>query len=146
MASPMHDIGKVVIPDSILLKPGKLTEEEFTIMKDHTVYGWEIFHTSKHTLLQTAATISHQHHEKWDGSGYPQGLKGENIHLFGRITAVADVFDALSHDRVYKKAWSIEDTLTFIKNESGKPFEPKIVTLLCDNIDKFVAIKKEYSD
>lgn len=146
MASPMHDIGKVVIPDAILLKPGKLTDEEFDIMKNHTTYGWEIFHKSKHELLQAAALIAYQHHEKWDGSGYPRGLKGEDIHIFGRITAVADVFDALSHDRIYKKAWSVEETLAFIQKESGKAFEPKIVDLLCENIDKIIEIKTLYSD
>lgn len=146
MASPMHDIGKVVIPDKILLKPGKLTEEEFDIMQKHTVYGWEIFHKSKHELLQAAALISHEHHEKWDGSGYPRKLKGFDIHIFGRITAVADVFDALSNERIYKKAWSIEDTLKFIKEQSGKSFEPKIVDLLLENIDKILKIKEENQD
>lgn len=146
MASPMHDIGKVVIPDNILLKPGKLTEEEFEIMKNHTLYGWEIFHKSQHELLQAAALISHEHHEKWDGSGYPRGLKAEEIHIFGRITAVADVFDALSHDRAYKKAWSVEETLEYIQKESGKAFEPKIVDLLLQNIDKILEIKSLYAD
>ena len=141
MASPMHDIGKVVIPDQILLKPGKLTNEEFDLMKSHTTHGWEIFNKSKHELLQTAALIAHEHHEKWDGSGYPRGLKGLDIHLFGRITAIADVFDALSHDRIYKKAWSIEDTLDFIKAQSGKAFEPKLVDLLIANIDEIIKIK-----
>ena len=145
MASPMHDIGKVIIPDDILLKPGKLTEEEFEIMKKHSVYGWEIFHKSKHELLQTAALIAHQHHEKWDGTGYPQGLKGHDIHIFGRITAIADVFDALSHDRVYKKAWSVDETLEFLKSESGKAFEPKLVDLVFENIDEILKIKNQYS-
>ena len=145
-ASPMHDIGKVVIPDKILLKPGKLTDEEFDIMRQHTVYGWEIFHKSSHELLQTAALISHEHHERWDGQGYPRGLKEEEIHLFGRITAVADVFDALSHDRVYKEAWSIEETLDFIKSESGKAFEPKIVDLLQENMDEILQIRKLYAN
>ena len=145
MASPMHDIGKVVIPDAILLKPGKLTDEEFTHMKEHTVYGYDIFNKSKHELLKTAALVSHEHHEKWDGSGYPRGLKGEEIHIFGRITAVSDVFDALSHDRVYKKAWSIEETLEFIKSESGKAFEPKLVELLFENIDEIKEIKRKYN-
>ncbi len=145
MASPMHDIGKVIISDSILLKPGKLTDEEFTTMKNHTTFGWEIFHKSKHELLQTAALISYEHHEKWDGSGYPRGLKGEDIHIYGRITAIADVFDALSHDRVYKKAWSIEDTLEFLKNESGKAFEPRIVDIFMQNIDDIIAIKTKYN-
>ncbi len=145
MASPMHDIGKVIIPDKILLKPGKLTDEEFTIIKEHTIYGWEIFNKSRHTLLQAAALIAHEHHEKWDGSGYPKGLKGLDIHIFGRITAIADVFDALSHDRVYKKAWSIDKTLEYIKNESGQSFEPKLVDLLLENINEIIKIKHLYN-
>jgi len=145
LASPMHDIGKVVIPDAILLKPGKLTKEEFAHMKEHTIYGYEIFKTSTHSLLKTAALVSHEHHEKWDGTGYPQGLKGEEIHIFGRITAIADVFDALSHDRIYKKAWSIEDTLVFIKKEKGKAFEPRLVDLLFENIDEIKKIKLKYN-
>ena len=145
MASPMHDIGKVVIPDSILLKPGALSEDEFTHMKEHTNYGYEIFNKSKHTLLKTAALVAHEHHEKWDGTGYPRGLKGEEIHIFGRITAIADVFDALSHDRVYKKAWSIEDTLEFIISQKGKAFEPRLVELLLENIDKIKKIKLLYN-
>jgi len=145
MASPMHDIGKVIIPDDILLKPGKLTEEEFEKMKYHTTYGWEIFNKSKHELLRTAALISYEHHEKWDGSGYPRGLKGEDIHIFGRITAVADVFDALSHDRVYKKAWSIEETLDFMRKESGRSFEPKLVDLLFENIEEIKRIKLQHN-
>jgi len=145
MASPMHDIGKVIIPDNILLKPGKLTDEEFVIMKDHTVYGWEIFHKSKHPLLQTAALIAHQHHEKWDGSGYPRELKGLDIHIFGRITAIADVFDALSHERVYKKAWEMERVLEFLKSESGVSFEPKLVDIFLENIDEIIKIKHIYN-
>ena len=145
MASPMHDIGKVVIPDDILLKPGKLTDEELKVMKKHAEFGWEIFNKSKHELLQTAALIAHEHHEKWDGSGYPNKLKGFDIHIFGRITAIADVFDALSHDRVYKKAWSIEKSMAFIKSESGKSFEPKLVSLLEENLEKIMEIKTTYN-
>ncbi|MFA6191613.1 MAG: HD domain-containing phosphohydrolase [Sulfurimonas sp.] len=145
MASPMHDIGKVIIPDAILLKPGKLSFDEFEIIKNHTVYGWEIFNKSKHQLLQAAALISHEHHEKWDGTGYPRGISGENIHIFGRITAIADVFDALSHDRVYKKAWSLDETIEYIKNESGKSFDPKLVDLFLANMDEIVAIKQKYN-
>jgi len=145
MASPMHDIGKVIIPDSILLKPAKLTEEEMKIMKNHTTFGWEIFNKSKHNLLQAAALISHQHHEKWDGTGYPNNLTGEDIHIFGRITAIADVFDALTNDRVYKKAWKIEKTLEFIKSQKGLAFEPKLVDLLFENIDEILKIKSKYN-
>lgn len=145
MASPMHDIGKVIIPDSILLKPGKLTPEEFEIMKNHTTFGWEIFNKSKHQLLQAAALISHQHHEKWDGTGYPRGLSGKDIHVFGRITAIADVFDALTNDRVYKKAWSIEDTTQYIISQKGTAFEPKLVDLLIKNLDEVLKIKQKYN-
>ena len=142
----MHDIGKVIIPDKILLKPGKLTDEEFETMKQHTVYGFEIFNKSEHELLKTAALISHEHHEKWDGTGYPRGIQGLDIHIFGRISAVADVFDALSNDRVYKKAWSIEETLNHIKDQSGKAFEQKIVELLLENVEKILDIKKKNID
>ncbi len=145
MASPMHDIGKVIIPDKILLKPSKLTKEEFQTMKEHTTYGYEIFHKSKHELLQTAALIAHEHHEKWDGSGYPRGIKSTDIHLFGRITAIADVFDALTQDRVYKKAWDVEEAIEYIKNESGKSFEPRLVELLLQNIDAILTIKHQHS-
>jgi len=145
MTSPMHDIGKVIIPDDILLKPSKLTDKEFIKMKEHTIYGWEIFNKSKHQLLQTVALIAHEHHEKWDGSGYPRGLKQDEIHLFGRITALADVFDALSHDRVYKKAWSIEDTIEYIQKESGRSFEPKLVNLFIENLDKIIEIKRQHN-
>ncbi len=145
MASPMHDIGKVAISDSILLKPGKLSLEEFEEMKKHSVIGYEIFKKSTHRLLQMAATISHEHHEKWDGTGYPRGLKGEEISICGRITAVADVFDALSHDRVYKEAWPLEKVIDFMKEESGKSFEPRLVEILLENIDAIIDIKNRYN-
>jgi PAS domain S-box-containing protein len=145
MASPMHDIGKVIVPDALLLKPSSLTADEFEIMKKHTTYGWEIFNKSSHELLQTAALIAHEHHEKWDGTGYPRGIRGEDIHILGRITAIADVFDALSHDRIYKKAWSIDETIKYIKEESGKSFEPKLVDLFLENIDEILKIKKQHN-
>ena len=145
MASPMHDIGKIAISDSILLKPGRLTDEEFTQMKKHATIGYEIFKKSSHKLLQTAATISHEHHEKWDGTGYPRGLQGEEISICGRITSLADVFDALSNDRVYKKAWPLEEVLDFMRKESGKAFEPRLVDLLIQNIDEIVKIKQFYN-
>ncbi len=145
MASPMHDIGKVAIPDDILLKPGKLSDSEMEIMKTHAQIGYEVFYKSKYKILQTAAIISHEHHEKYDGSGYPQGLKGKNISIYGRITALADVFDALSHDRVYKKAWSLEAVLEFITNEKNKSFDPLLVDTLIANIDGILKIKNEYN-
>lgn len=146
LASPMHDIGKVVISDQILLKPGKLTSDEFDTMKNHTLFGWEIFKKSKHKLLQTAALVSYEHHEKWNGTGYPRQLKGEEIHIFGRITSIADVFDALSHDRIYKKAWSIEETIEFIKSESGISFDPKLVDIFVENIEEIIKIKMAHQN
>ncbi len=134
-ASPMHDIGKVAISDEILLKPGKLTKDEFEKMKEHTTIGWEILKDSQREILKTAALIAKDHHERWDGKGYPNGLKGEDISLCGRIVAVADVFDALSHKRVYKDAWPLDKVLNLFKEESGKQFEPKLVELLFDNLD-----------
>lgn len=141
MASPMHDIGKVGIPDSILNKPGKLTEDEFEIMKTHAQLGHDMLSGSEQPLLKTASIISQQHHEKWNGSGYPKGLAGEDIHIYGRITAIADVFDALGHDRVYKKAWPLENILNLLKEESGKHFDPNLVNLFIDNLDDFLEIK-----
>lgn len=146
MASPMHDIGKVGIPDSILNKAGELTSEEFALIQSHTVLGYNILHTSKREILKTAAIVAYEHHEKYDGSGYPRGLKGEDIHIFGRITAVADVFDALGHERVYKKAWEMERILEFFQKQSGKHFDPKLVELFFDNIEQFLKIKEELED
>ncbi len=143
LASPMHDIGKVAIPDEILLKPGKLTFEEFEKMKEHSQIGWEILKDSKREILRTAALIARDHHEKWDGSGYPSKSKGEDISVCGRITAVADVFDALSHKRVYKDAWPLEKILNLFKEERGKHFEPKLVDLLFENLDQIIGKDKE---
>jgi len=144
MAAPMHDIGKVIIPDKILLKPEKLTESEFEEMKRHAVYGYDIFKHSNNEILQAVATVAHEHHEKWNGKGYPQGLKAEEISLFGRIVAIADVFDALSHERVYKKAWSMEKTLAFLREEKGISFEPRLIDLFLENIDEILKIKTKY--
>lgn len=143
-ASPMHDIGKVGIPDSILNKPGKLTEEEFEIMKTHAQLGYEMLKHSKREILQASALVAYTHHEKWDGSGYPRGLSGSDIPIFGRITAIADVFDALGHDRVYKKAWELDKILELFQNESGKHFDPSLVKLLFDNLDKFLEIWQKF--
>jgi response regulator RpfG family c-di-GMP phosphodiesterase len=144
MASPMHDIGKVGIEDAILNKPGKLTSKEFEVMKEHACLGYEMLNGSKQQLLQTAATIAYEHHERWDGTGYPRGLKGKDIHIYGRITAIVDVFDALGHDRVYKKAWPLESILDFIKKESGTHFDPFLVELFLDNINIFINIQEHY--
>ncbi len=128
-ASPMHDIGKVGIADNILKKPGKLTPEEWEIMKTHSEIGYNILKGSKREVLKAAAIISYEHHEKWDGSGYPRGLKADNIHIFGRITAVADVFDALGSHRYYKEAWEDEKIFAFLKEQKGKHFEPKLIDI-----------------
>lgn len=144
MASPMHDIGKVGIPDNILNKPGKLTEEEFEIMKTHAQLGYEMLKGSNQDLLKTAAIIAVEHHEKWDGSGYPKGSQGEDIHIYGRITAIADVFDALGHDRVYKKAWPMENILELFKEGRGKHFDPNLIDLFFSNLDEFLAIKESF--
>lgn len=145
-ASPMHDIGKVATPDSILLKPGKLTAEEFEEMKLHTVVGYNIFRNSDRDLLKTAAIIAYEHHERWEGGGYPRGLEREQIHIFGRITAVADVFDALGSDRVYKKAWPLEKIVSYMSEQKGKQFDPYLVDLFLSHIDEFVAIRDSYID
>ncbi len=145
-ASPMHDIGKVGISDAILKKPGKLTSQEWIIMKTHTDIGYELFKDSDKPLLKTAAIIANEHHEKYDGSGYPRALKGEDIHIYGRITALADVFDALGSDRCYKKAWSDEKIFKLLKEERGKHFDPKLIDLFFENLDKFLYIRDSFSD
>jgi len=145
-ASPMHDIGKIAISDSILNKAGLLTEDEFMIMKTHAQLGYDILKNSTRELLKTAAIIAYEHHEKWDGSGYPRGLKGEDIHIYGRITAVADVFDALGSDRVYKDAWSIDDILKYFQEERGLHFDPKLVDIFFENIDEILEIKESLAD
>ncbi|PTA51239.1 two-component system response regulator [Shewanella morhuae] len=126
-AAPMHDIGKIGTPDAVLKKPGKLNAEEWAIMQQHAVIGAEIIGEHDDPLLKMARRIALTHHEKWDGSGYPCGLAGENIPLEGRIVAVADVFDALTSQRPYKPAWTIEATMELFENEAGKHFDPKLV-------------------
>ena len=145
-ASPMHDIGKVGIPDEILNKPGKLTPSEWDIMRTHSKIGYDILKTSKREILQAAALVSYTHHEKWDGSGYPKGLKAHEIHIFGRITALADVFDALGSDRCYKKAWGSDKILEYFNNQSGKHFDPKLVDIFMNNLDSFYKIRDLYKD
>jgi len=146
IASPMHDIGKVAIPDAVLKKPGKLTDEEFDIMKSHTEIGYSLLMNSRRRILQTAAIVASQHHEKWNGRGYPNGLRGEEIHLYGRITAIADVFDALASDRVYKKAWELERILNLFKEERGEHFDPRVVDVFMDQLPKILEIRDRYSD
>ena len=145
-ASPMHDIGKVAIADSILKKPGRLTNEEFEIMKTHSEIGYKILKSSKRPILRAAAIVAYRHHEKWDGSGYPNGIAGNKIHIFGRITAVADVFDALGSDRVYKQAWELDRILELFKEQRGKHFDPQLVDLFLANLDKFLIIRNKFKD
>lgn len=144
MASPMHDIGKIGISDNILLKPEKLTEKEYEVMKTHAVIGADILKSSKRVLLQTAAIVAEEHHERYDGTGYPKGLSGEDIHIYGRITAIADIYDALVHKRCYKDAWKIEDAKQYLKDESGKIFDPKLVNLFFENYKKIEAMSPNY--
>lgn len=146
IASTMHDIGKIAIEDSILKKPGKLTEEEFDRMKEHSIIGYNIFKNSKRPILEAAAIIAKDHHEKWNGKGYPQGLKGEEIHPYGRIVAIADVFDALGADRVYKKAWDLERIYTLLKEERGQHFDPHLIDIFFENLDEILKIRNKYTD
>jgi len=146
MASPMHDIGKVGIPDSILNKPARFTPEEFELMQTHSELGYDMLRYSSRPILKAAATLAYEHHEKWNGKGYPQGIKGEEIHLYGRITAVADVFDALGSDRCYKEAWDDEKIFNLFKEEKGEQFDPKLVDIFFDHLDTFLTIRSEYKD
>lgn len=146
IASTMHDVGKIAIPDSILLKPGHFTEDEFDIMKSHSEEGYNIFVNSDMEILKWAAGISRHHHEKFDGTGYPDGLAGEEIPISARIVAVADVFDALSHKRCYKDAWSFDETVNFIKENSGTHFDPSVVQTFINNIASVREIFDRYPD
>jgi len=145
-SAPMHDVGKIGIPDKILLKPGRLEGHEWEVMKHHATIGEKILNRSSNKLLKQASIIALNHHEKWDGSGYPIGLKGNEIHLYGRIVAIVDVFDALTMERPYKKAWSIDSALDLINSESGKHFDPSLVELFNQNIEDILVIKETYAD
>jgi len=144
-AAPMHDVGKIGIPDSVLLKPGRLNENEYEHMKQHALIGAKILENSTSPLLQLAHTLALEHHEKWDGTGYPYGLKGEEISIEGRIVTIADVFDALTSKRPYKKAWSVEEALDLLKDEAGKHFDPQLVDLFIGQIDSIIEIKNTYT-
>jgi PAS domain S-box-containing protein len=145
-ASPMHDIGKVAIPDNILNKPAKLDADEWKVMQTHAQQGYEMLKHSNRPLMVTAAIIALQHHEKYDGTGYPSGLKGESIHIYGRITALADVYDALISERSYKPAWDEPEVLKLILDERGKHFDPELVDLFLHHYGEFKAIKERYAD
>ncbi len=145
-ASPMHDIGKIGIPDNILLKPGKLLPDEWEVMKTHTTIGHQLLNMDDSSLMCMASEIALTHHEKWDGSGYPNGLSGSEIPDAGRIAALADVFDALTSERPYKKAWSVEKAKEFIWQQRGKHFDPELVGIFMDNFSEVMKIKSRFDD
>ena len=145
-AAPMHDVGKIGIPDAILLKPGRLTPDEFDHMKQHAAIGAQILANSSSALLQLAHKLAIEHHEKWDGSGYPNGLKGEQISVEGRIVAIADVFDALTSKRPYKEAWGVEEALEHMQAQAGKHFDPHLINLFVNKLDAIIAIKNAYQE
>ncbi|MDH5559430.1 MAG: response regulator [Deltaproteobacteria bacterium] len=145
-ASPMHDIGKIGIPDRVLIKPGKLDAEEWEIMKTHAAIGGEMLKGHSSPLLKMAQDVAISHHEKWDGSGYPHGLKGEEIPLVGRVCAVADVFDALTSTRPYKKAWPIQEAVDLIVKDKGTHFDPKLVEVFHNKLDDLIMIKELHSE
>lgn len=146
-AAPMHDIGKIGVPDHILKKAGRLNEDEWQVMKEHAAFGGKILDEKNPSpLMEMAKTVAITHHEKWDGSGYPKGLKAQEIPLTGRIIAIADVFDALTSARPYKPAWTIERSVELIKSESGKHFDPELVDCFVNNLDEIIAIKAQFSE
>jgi response regulator RpfG family c-di-GMP phosphodiesterase len=142
VASALHDIGKLAIPDAILQKPGKLTEEEFDLIKKHSILGGDMLRYSKRNILKPAGIIALQHHERFDGSGYPTGIKGNEIHIYSRITAVADVFDALTTDRVYRRALPINEVIEYFRSESGRQFDPLLVQVVIDYTDELVRLMR----
>ena len=146
-ASPLHDVGKIGIPDRILLKPGKLDDTEFNIMKMHTTIGGKILSDAeRYPVIEAGRIIASQHHEKWDGSGYPSGIKGEEIHIFARIVSIVDVFDALSSERPYKKAFPLNKTISIIEEGRNVFFDPDLLGLFLSNTSSFVEIREELQD
>ncbi len=145
-AAPMHDVGKIGIADRILSKPGKLDNKEWHEMQRHAVYGANIIGKHKSEILKMAYDIAIGHHEKWDGTGYPYWLKGDNIPLSARIVSIADVFDALTSDRPYKEAWSVDKAIELLEKESGTHFDPKLVSLFIQNLPKILLAKEKYSE
>ncbi len=142
-AAPMHDIGKVAVDQKILHKPASLTSEEFEIMKTHTELAHRFLKNSDRKIIQSADIIAMQHHEKYDGSGYPKGLVGEDIHIYGRIVAIADVFDALTHKRVYKDSWTPEDATAYMQENSGNHFDPKLIEIFMAHIEEFIELVQD---
>jgi len=145
-ASPMHDIGKLGIPDAILKKPGKLTEEEFAVMQKHPAIGAGIIGNQKSELLDCARVVALTHHEKWNGKGYPRGRSGEDIPIEGRIVAIADVFDALTSERPYKQAWTVERTIEVMQKDTGSHFDPTLMPLFIERLPEILAVKEHYSE
>lgn len=146
LAAPMHDLGKLGVSDGILNKPAKLTSMEFDVMKMHSTIGYDMLKGSELTMLRAAAIIAKEHHERYDGTGYPQKLQGEEIHIFARITAIADVFDALACDRVYKKAWPLEEIVTYFHENKGGQFDPMLVDLFFSHFEEILEIKEKFAD
>jgi putative two-component system response regulator len=146
LAAMLHDVGKIGIPDAILLKPGPLTDEEFAIIKRHPALGSSLLAEGESPLLRLAAEIAMTHHERWDGGGYPSGLAGDQIPMFGRIAAIADVFDALTSDRVYRRAMPLADALAQIQAERGRQFDPRLVDVLLSSVDELVAIRVDHPE
>ena len=145
-ASPMHDIGKVAIPDAVLNKPGRFNDEERAIMDTHAQLGYDMLQHSDRKLIKMAAIVAYEHHEKWNGKGYPNQTAGEDIHIYGRITALADVFDALGSARVYKPAWDDERIFKMFKEERGEHFDPQLIDIFFDNLDEFLHIRDTMKD
>jgi putative two-component system response regulator len=146
LAAPMHDIGKIGTPDHILLKPGKLDEDEWKVMRAHTTVGGEIIGGHEDPLLSMARTVALAHHEKWDGTGYPSGIKGDAIPLVGRVVAIADVFDALTSERPYKKAWTVDAAMEFIVSGAGSHFDPSLIEPLKSVLTQMLIVKEKYAD
>ncbi|RKF19974.1 DUF3369 domain-containing protein [Alginatibacterium sediminis] len=146
VASPLHDFGKIGIPDAILHKPGRLKEDEFEIMKTHAIMGYQLLQRSDREILKSAAIVAGEHHEKWDGSGYPEGTSGEDIHIYGRIVSIADVFDALGSRRSYKEPWPLSRILALLERERGTHFDPTIVDWVLSHVDEMTEITDRYPD
>ncbi len=146
LASPLHDVGKVGIPDAILNKPGPLTPTEFNIIKTHTTIGYDMLSKTKGVVLQSAAIIALEHHERFDGNGYPNGKKGKDIHIFGRIVGIADVFDALGVERVYKRAWTLDEIKEYFAEQRGKQFDPDLVDIFFSNIKEILLIRERFPE
>jgi len=144
LVAPIHDVGKVAVPDAILFKSAEVSHDEFEKIKLHSTFGYDIFKNSNRQIMQAAAIVAQQHHEHWDGGGYPLGLKGKTIHIFGRITGLADVFDSLTHWRVYKEKWGMTRVLKLIKAQRGLRFDPNLVDIFLENIDAFIEINSRY--